>query len=555
MASDWSNEIADGWTGRVKLVTEQWQRKVKFSSPQAEQSIMGTIDAMRSIMDDPITVGGEVQKDDRGKPLPRRRFWSMVRPEAALEMIQPEAAAQLTTLHQLADIMFLARHEPQLLNKICENPYFLAKVAIIRDDNGNSLLHWTASADMPKKAIYMLLGGLRRLGKEALDNDNEELAGAIEETMKAENEKSVKLFEIAYASKDESLATELMRAKISIREKNRSGRSFVNEALSTDTGSVYLEKLQTIAQSDEDLRKEPDVVADVSVGEEDRKEAETLNAADKLLADFLAGDRSTFTRRLKDAIDREPVAMSLFFEHDPTTCATNRGAFRFGRPDRDGNDWLSYVVARGDLAILDDCLILIERHAYAIAEVYGMGRKDFDADVIATRLVQIYLRARNAKGSDILGFVIASGKDFLLERLLAAGLHKPQEIQSGRTPSARQEMLNQNLALITGRRLTENLMLQAALSQPPVPDQDQTAQATTVKKLLDVLFIALTPQQLTGVFQKIYRLGKPPAVREVTFLEYIQYSDRILSGTKTHFKDKAQEIGADATPQTDEELY
>ncbi|MEM7654393.1 MAG: hypothetical protein AAF220_14635, partial [Pseudomonadota bacterium] len=183
------------------------------------------------------------------------------------------------------------------------------------------------------------------------------------------------------------------------------------------------------------------------------------------------------------------------------------------------------------------------------------GRKDFDADVIATRLVQIYLRARNAKGSDILGFVIASGKDFLLERLLAAGLHKPQEIQSGRTPSARQEMLNQNLALITGRRLTENLMLQAALSQPPVPDQDQTAQATTVKKLLDVLFIALTPQQLTGVFQKIYRLGKPPAVREVTFLEYIQYSDRILSGTKTHFKDKAQEIGADATPQTDEELY
>ena len=134
------------YRSRVRIVSGHWRRKVEFSTPQAQKAITRAVDDMAGLMDRPMTVDGEPALDDAGKPISRRKFWRLTRPEEALEMSGPDAVDELETLEELADVFFLARFDQQTLTKLYANSAFIGKCAAIRDENDNSILHWAAAA-------------------------------------------------------------------------------------------------------------------------------------------------------------------------------------------------------------------------------------------------------------------------------------------------------------------------------------------------------------------------------------------------------------------------
>lgn len=520
-----------GWRSRVKLVTERWRRKVEFSTPKAEKAIMGTLEAMQSLMDDQMTVEGEGQVDGQGKPVSRRKFWRGTRPEEALSMIAPENIRELTTLEQLADIVFIARYDPKVLNEVLHDEGFLEQVTHVRDHNGNNLLHWTAAADMPSKAIFGLSGALRKkLESEDLDDVT---ARRIQDTLRAENSMSVKLHELAFALKDEGLATELMRAKHSVREKNRIGGDFIQEALQSDGGEEYLEKLGKIAET-EQLPEE--TVKELKVTKEDFRIVKAMSAAEEVMDDFVNGNGSIFKKRVREALDNEPMALQLFFHNSVTEDARNKGLFHFGRLDREGNDWLPRIITLGDLDLLESCLMLIERRAREIAELFAKARKDIVEDDLTLQLTRIYLKTGNVKGKTPFHHAIGAGKAIFLQRMLEAGLFKSYQIASAREPARKRDMLEKNMQLLVGKRMQENLFLQVALSEQPGRVADEDAAVTNVMKMLEVLFEQLTQNQGYALFQMNYQIGKPPKVRKVNFFDLVNKHDKILGRVKEAFQ-------------------
>ncbi|GEM_PF-3269035 len=520
-----------GWRSRVKLVTERWRRKVEFSTPKAEKAIMGTLEAMQSLMDDPMVIDGKPQKNAQGQDISRRKFWRGTKPEEALSMISVDNIKELKSLEQLADVVFIARYDPQILNQVLHDPLFLEQVISVRDHNGNNLLHWAASADMPSKAIFGLSGALRkRLDEEDLDDHT---AHRVRDTLRAENAMAVKLHELAFAMKDEGLATELMRAKHSVREKNRIGTDFVQEALQADGGEEYLEKLGEIAEKEE---LGDNTVQELKVTQEDFRVIKSMSAAEEILDDFLNGNGAIFKKRLKEAKESEPMAQQLFFHQTAEEDARNKGLFHFGRLDRDGNDWLPQIIQHGDLDMLELCLTVIERHAREIAEIFVRSRKDLDVDDLTLQLTRIYLKTGNVKGKTPFHHAILARKAIFLQRLLETGLFKPYQIASARSPARKRDMLEKNMQLMVGKRMQENLFLQVALSETPQKVTDEDAALTNIMKMLEVLFEQLTQNQGYALFQMNYQIGKPPRVRKMNFFDLISRHDKVLSRVKEAFQ-------------------
>lgn len=516
---------------RVRLVNDRWRKKVKFSTPQAEKAIMGTLDSMRNLMDRPMTLNGEILKDDAGKPIPRRKFWQLAPAEEVEELMAPENLNAIDSLEQLADIIFLAKFEPPLLNKIYANKDFLVKVATLRDENENNLLHWIAAADLPRKILYGIFGGLRKM-YESEDTDPQ-YRQAMLEAMRSENKRGVKLHEIAFALKDENLATELMRSKISVREQNRIGLNFVDEALRSEGGEEYLRKLGDIAEKEQ---LEPEVVEELRVTETDREVARVLSEADDVLENFLHGDRVHFQTRLRQALQREPAALQLFFERNAEAAAQNRGIFHFGRLDREGRDWLYYVLDQGDLDTLGSCMTLVERFARQVAENFAKARPNLQVDDVVRQLLRVYLKTECAKGLNPLHHAIATKKATFLQRLLDSALFHHQEISNEKDATRKRDMLSKNMSLLVGKRINDNLFLQVALREPPGPGVDEDDATTIAMKFLEVLFEPLQQEQGYALFRMTYRIGQPPDTKEVNFLNFIQRHRGILKRVKEAFE-------------------
>lgn len=521
----------EGWRSRVKIVTNNWRRKVQFATPQAERSIMGTVQAMRALMDGPMILDGEVQTDGVGEPIPRRRFWQMAQPEQALELIAPNNIGEIETLEQLADVIYIARFDPPILHQILSNPQFLTRVARIRDADGNNLMHWIASASLPQKTLFNISGALRKLGEE-MEEQDETLVAQIAETLRAENHNSVKLHEIAFAMKDEHLATELMRAKFSVREKNRRGSDFVTETLRSADGQDYIEKLKEIAGAEADITQE--TKAELEVTEDDRERALKFNFTDEIIENLRSGNQSRFKSRLQDAIDGESTTLDMFFQQTPQECAQNRGLFHFGQLDREGNDWMFIVIQQGDLAMVEQCMSLIERHVKAIAEIFIRARPGLDLEEVSMQLLRMYLKTVNARGNSLLQVAVMSRKVVVVQRLLQAGLYKTFQINGARDLQKKREMLSKNMALLVGRGMKENLFLQAAMMEPPKKGVDDAAQAVVVMRMLEALFECMSPPQAYALFQMGYRVGRPP--REMKFLDVIENSELVLEKVKAAFR-------------------
>lgn len=533
-------KVETGWRSRVKVVTDRWRKKVKYASPQDEKAINGTLRLMRSLMEKPMVLDGEVQTDEFGEPIPRRVFWRLAHPEDALELTNEQNLPQLQTLEQLADIIFIARFDPPILNKLLENEEFLKRIAMVRDQKGNNLLHWTAAAELPKKTFFSLSAALRRLMER--EETDPKLADQIHDTLKAENDDSVKLHEIAYALKDEGLAAELMRSKISVREKNKAGQTFVHQTLQAEGGEEYLAKLSEIAEEDhgetEEEKISEDVKEELQVTEEDHKISRRLSAAEELMQDFLHGDGKFFRNRLSRAVDGDWEMIEVFLPERPQEAAINRGVFHFGRPDRFGNDWLYHVLARKDIDqnTVDNCATLIERHSRGIADVFAKARKGIDVDDLSRQLSRVYLRRTNSEGRTVLHQAITTRKASLLHRLLAVGLYKPQQIQSARDLAKKREMLDKNMQLIVGNRLNDNLFVAAAVVDPPGSGVEDDIATSTAMKMLEVLFEPLIQQQGYALFQKIYKVGKAPKVRKISFYDYIFSNPQIRDRVKEAFQ-------------------
>ena len=525
-----------GWRSRVKIVTDNWRRKVEFATPGAEKSIMGTVQKMRSLMDAPMIVDGEVQTDDMGDPIPRRRFWQMENPEAALALITPQNIMELESLEQLADVIYIARFDPATLQQVLSNRDFLARIARIRDADGNNLMHWIASAALPQKTLFTLSGEMRKLAAEMEDQD-ETLVGQIAETLRAENHDAVKLHEIAFAMKDQHLASELMRARFSVREKNRRGSDFVTDALRSGGGEAYIEKLKEIVQSSDE--KIPEETKDeLEVTEEDRERASRFDFSDEIIDNLRNGDQQRFKSRLQDAIDGESTTRDMFFQSTPQDCAKNRGLFHFGQLDREGNDWMFSVIQHGDLAMVEQAMSLIERHTKAIADVFMKARPGLDMEEVAMQLVRMYLKTANARGMSLLQHAVSSKKVVVVQRLLQAGLYKSFQINSARDLPRKREMLSKNMALLVGRGMKENLFLHAATMVAPRDGVDDAQQGAVVLRMLEALFETMSPPQAHALFQMTYRVGRPP--KPLPFLEVVEGSDLVMDAVKEAFRGYAE---------------
>ncbi|MEM6490542.1 MAG: hypothetical protein AAF684_01350 [Pseudomonadota bacterium] len=524
-----------GWRSRVKIVTENWKRKVQFSTPQAEKSINASLRNMRALMDRPMILDGEVQTDESGEPIPRRRFWQMSNPEVALELISTENVNEIDSLEQLADVIYIARFDPATLQTVLGNQAFLAKVARIRDNEGNNLLHWIAAAALPQKTLFNLSGELRKFAEDVQDED-ETLVGQIAETLRAENHDSVKLHEIAFAMKDQHLATELMRAKFSVREKNRRGSDFVTETLRADGGEDYVNSLKSLAEEEPDIEEE--LKEELVVEEDDRERAARFNFADEIIENLRSGDQVQFKRRLQDAIDGERTSLMMFFEQTPMECAENRGLFHFGQLDREGNDWMFVAIERGDLSVVEQCMTLIERHVKLISDIFAKARPGLNLDEISQQLVRMYLKTGNARGVTLLQHAVTSKKVVIVQRLIQAGLFSQFALSNTRDLQRKREMLSKNMALLVGRSMKENLFLHAAMMENPRPDADDAAQALNVTRMLDMLFEQMTPPQAYALFQMTYKVGRPP--RQMGFLDIIDTSEYVLGKAKEVFRAYAQ---------------
>lgn len=530
-----NEENAAGWRSRVKIVTENWKRKVQFATPQAEKSINASLNKMRALMDRPMVIDGEVQTDDRGEPIPRRRFWQMANPEVALELVSTENVNEIDNLEQLADVIYIARFDPQTLQAVLENRAFLTKVARLRDGEGNNLLHWIAAAALPQKTLFNLSGALRKFAEEVQDDD-ETLVSLIAETLRAENHDSVKLHELAFAMKDQHLATELMRAKFSVREKNRRGSDFVTETLRADGGEDYVKSLKVLTEKEADI--EDDIKEELVVQEEDRERAERFNFADQIIESLRSGDQVQFKRRLQDAIDGERTSLQMFFEETPMQCAENRGLFHFGQLDREGNDWMFVALERGDLSVVEQCMTLVERHVKQIADIFLKARPGLDPEEITLQLVRMYLKTGNARGTTLLQHAVSTKKVVTVQRLIESGLFSQFKISNARDLPRKREMLSKNMALLVGRSMKENLFLHAAMMENPHPNADDAAQALNVSRMLDMLFELMTPPQAYALFQMSYKVGRPP--RQMGFLEIIESSEFVLGKVKDIFRAYAQ---------------
>lgn len=529
-----------GYRSRVKLVKDRFTRVVKFTTPQAERSINGTVKAMRGLMDGPMMVDGEAVRDEAGETVSRRRFWSLNQAEEALELIKPGAIDQIQALDELADVVYLAKFDMNVTNAVVTNPLFLEKVIQVRDDDGNSLLHWLAAADVPRKLLYAVLKGLRDL-HQATEDDK--LAAQIAETLRAENGSQVKLHEIAYATKDEGLAAELLRSNVSPREKNRAGTTFVQEVMQTEAGLAYLDQLQEVAKTE---KIETQAVKESIVSEEDKRAILLAKASRALLENFLKGDRQAFMKRLQEGLKREPAALALLFDGDPVSAARAKGQFYFGRLDREGRDWLFPVIDLGDLQTVDLVMRVIERHAQAIAEVFAKARPDLDVDEIRRQIMRAYLRTAIANGSTVLHYAIQSRKAIILRRLLDSGMNLPQHVASARTAQKKTDLLQKNLAFLAGRKLHENLFVAACLLEVAGPNVDQDAGTTTVMKMLEVLFEELEPAQAAAMFQMQYKMGRGAKQESTTTLAFVLASPQVLPKVKEAIQLYADNFAAEA---------
>lgn len=519
-----------GWRSRVKIVNDKWRRKVQFATPQAEKAITGTVDKLRNLMSQPMIVDGETQRDDTGEPISRRRFWQYAHGEDALPLIEPDVIEELETLEQLADVVYIARYEQDILNQIVENRAFLTLVSKIRDKDGNSLLHWAAAADIPNRVFFKLITGLRHLGEDP--DTSATIVSQVEDTLKAENNHAVKLHEIAYALKDEGLAAELMRCKVSVREKNKAGTDFVTDTLRAEGGEEYLQKLGSIA---EEQKLDEQVIEELKISETDLTRSRILTLADKLIANLINGDQRMFKEYLEMADKGELEATRLFLENSPEADARNRGIFHFGRLDRDGNDWLFHVVEHCDLEVVDSCLKLIQRHVRDIVDIFVRARPQLNQDDLTLQLMRVYLKTSNAKGQNLLQKTILTKKAILLHRLLDIALYKPSQINAVRDASRRQEMLAKNMSLMVGKRISENLFLATALAETPGQCENEDVATTNVARMMSVLFDLVDKSQGYSLFNMTYRLGRPPNTRDVSFYNYIMRNDKILSGVKELF--------------------
>lgn len=525
-----------GWKSRVKIITKNLRKQVSFATPQAERAIRGTVHKMRRLMDTPMTMDGDIISDEYGDPITRRRFWLSIPSETVQGFLSDEAISEITSLEQLADIVYLVRFESKEMAQLLAHQGFLEKVAAIRDPDGNTLLHWAAAADLPRKILFNLTSGLRRLLED--ETISQTLAAQTLEVLQSENQQGVKLHEIAYALKDQTLAMELIRSQVSIREKNKSGHSFLHNAIQSKEGQQFIEELKDKAEQEQSEEKADNnaVIKELTITEEDHKEAKIIYDRNSLLDDFVSGDRHIFLKRLQEGIKQEPAALTLFFEDTPQTSALKRGRFHFGQLDREGNDWLALILRQGDLSILDSCMLMIERHCRLTAEILSQARSDLDKEEIAVMLVQGYLHRKNLKGITLLQTVIATRKAFLLKRLLAAGLFQPQTISSQPDPARRNKMYGRNMALLIGHRLSENLFIQVALTDPNSKDANEDEATTTAMKFLEVLFETLSDKQGMQLFQRPYKIGRPPKVQTISFLEYVRRHPKILPRVKQSFE-------------------
>ncbi len=525
-----------GWKSRVKIITKNLRKQVSFATPQAERSIRGTLHKMRSLMDQPMKMDNTFVFDEYGDSITRRRFWLSVPSDTAQDFLAEDAISEITSLEQLADIVYLVRFESVELTKLLAHRGFLEKVAKIRDGDGNTLLHWAAAADLPRKILFNLTSGLRRLLED--ETITQELSAQTLDTLQSENAHGVKLHEIAYALKDQSLAMELIRAQISVREKNKVGRTFLQDVIHSEEGQSYIKDLkEKVEEQKGSLGLEnKKALEDLTITEEDNKQAKVIYNRSALFEDFLSGDRQVFLKRLQEGIAQEPAALSLFFEETPQNCAINRGRFHFGQLDREGHDWLTYILRQGDLSILDSCMIMIERHCRFISEILSQARADLDKEEIAVMLIQGYLHRKNLQGITLLQTVIATRKSFLLKRLLGSGLFQPQTISSQTDPTRKNKMYARNMALLVGHRLSENLFIQVALTDPNSQNANEDEATTTAMKFLEVLFETLSEKQGMLLFQRPYKLGRPPKTQTLSFLEYVRRNPKILPRVKQSFE-------------------
>jgi len=515
---------------RIKIVHERFKKRVMFATDKDEKAIMGTLDRLQKLMDHPMNLDGDPLTDDLGNPISRKNFWRLASTEDVHDLLDPDAIDQIDSLEELADIIYLAKFEPAILLMIYENEAFLWKVCQVRDEDGNTLLHWIAAADMPRKALHGLIKALRDLGgREEL---NEAQLLAIEDCLLSENDRSVKLHEIAYALKDEGLATELMRSSVSVREPNRVGLNFVDQAAATKEGETYLGRLKNIAE-DEKITAIP--AADFTITAEDRAKAQKRSEIDKLLDDFLHGERKDFIKTLNDAVRSDAPEKSIFFEFSPEETLKRKGFFKFGRSDRDGRDWLYHIIEHGDLEILDPCIRLIEAYAAAVSKHYILNKPGQDPDMVQKQLLRVYVKQEAAEGMSAIIYAMRCGKSLALRRLLTLGLFDQNSIDAAPDKEKKKEMMSRNIRFLIGQRPKENLYVQAALAGQGETTAEQEQAVTNVMKILEQLFEPLSDAQGAALYKMKYAIGKGSHEREISFKDYIQDHPQIISRVKEAF--------------------
>lgn len=522
-----SNSEGGAYRSRVRLVSQNWRRKVEFATPQAERAITNTIDALAGLLDEPMTADGEPVVDDRGRILSRRKFWTMADPADALSLA--EDAAAIGTLVELADILFLARFEPPILNALYANRAFVLKCAEIRDAHKNTILHWIAASDMPRKMLHGLMGALR-----ALSGDETQPPGArnaARAALLAENDAQVKLHELAFALKDEALAKELLEARVSVREPNRAGQTFVSEALrgKSDAGEEYLHRLKTIAGE----AKLEDAEAELAVTAEDRARARMTNERDQAIQDLITGKGRAFREHVRRAIDVDGGHdHKLFFETTPRDAAKNRGEIAFGQRDRLARDWMVEVLRHGDGELLDRCMTLVERRADAIADVYCAAKAGLLLEDVRRQLLRVYLKTPTAERKSLLSYAIETRKGYFVKRLLDSALYPPHEITNERDPKRRDAMRNRNMQMLAGARITDNLYMQTALLDKTSSDVDQDAATTSIMKILEILFEPLDDEQGNSVFQTYYEIGGGKQKQRLPFYDFVSHNQVMLPRVK-----------------------
>ncbi|MEM6491895.1 MAG: hypothetical protein AAF684_08365, partial [Pseudomonadota bacterium] len=415
------------YRSRVRIVSGQWRRKVEFSNAQAQKAISRAVDQMAGLMDRQMVVDGEPALDDAGKPLSRRRFWRFARPEEALELTAPDAVAELETLEELADVLFIARFDQSTLVKLYGNTAFIDRCASIRDEDENSILHWAAAADLPRKILSGLLSALERRARE--ENAPKEARAAAKSTLTAENSEQVRLHELAFAMKDERLAQDLMKERAQRPAPSRVNYAAAIAATTTkaskpkDAQAEFAAKLKSIKGGDEREK------AAAPTGPSQA----TIAERDALLRDLVEKSGDRFRAKLRDARQIDGGrAHELFFATPALEAARNRGVFHFGAPDAKGRDWLYYVVKHGDGELLDNSVTLIERHANAIADIYVAAKPGLAKDDVRRQLLRIYLKSANGDRLSLIGHAIETRKAYFVRRLIDIGLYPPHEVTGER---------------------------------------------------------------------------------------------------------------------------